>query len=453
MLLSACLYCRGTALSPAYERCDGRVIVRCAGCGLQFITDVPDDLEKLYEADYFDKNEAASGQNSGYGYENYSECTTMQFRWQLALLRLFEGERAHRGARLLDLGCATGRFLQMASLAGFQTSGMELSAAATQVARDQGFLVEQEAIERAQPETADVATAWDVVEHVLDLRGIFEKIRGILRDGGSFFFSTPDGGAPRAQVEGARWSCLTSSLEHITYLTRPFLERALRETFGAEPLLISFDVGGEWTNIIGFVRVGGLSPRDRRIGELLARRAIPESESELRALGAELAWFYNTFDQSEALDLLVNRCRGVLPPAAQAAIEGGWHYKAGRFTEAIPLLHKAAAQEPLSLTWLVDSIERSSAERIHGLEVKLDAKTQEADAERSRFAQTEARYQSRQAELEHEVAHLRGTLDQILHSLTWKIGRGITSTIERIPYSAEALDGLRQIRSRGRWSS
>lgn len=437
MLLHACLYCQATSLSPVYKRADGRTIVRCADCGLQFINEVPDNLAELYGAEYFDK----SNGEGGVGYASYSKYTTMQFRWQLALLRLFDGARAHRGTALLDLGCATGRFLQMASLAGFQVMGMEISAAAAGLVRQQGYPVIQSAFEDAQPEPTDIATAWDVIEHVTDIGGMLRKIRSLLRDGGSFFFSTPDGGAPRAAIEGARWSCLTSSFEHITYLTRPFLHHALREVFGSEPALISFDVGGEWTNIIGFVRVGGLTAGDRRIAELLEHGAVPTSPEELRLYGAELGWFYNTFDQPAALSRLLSAAADVLPAQTLLALHAGERYRAGAVAEAIPLLKASANQEPMSLAWLADCLERRTQE----LEARLQAQVLEHHAARLQAEQIQSALRPSVERLESENRHLRTTLEQMHGSLSWKLGRGITSTIEQVPGSQAALDRLRQL--------
>lgn len=448
MLLHACIYCQATAIAPVYKRADGRTIVRCADCGLQFITDVPDNLAELYGAEYFDKSDAAAG--SGFGYASYSQYTAMQFRWQLALLRLFEGARAHRGTTLLDLGCATGRFLQMASLAGFVSTGMEISEAAAGIVRQQGYPVIQAALEDASPAPSDIATAWDVIEHVVDIGGMLRKIRGALRDGGSFMFSTPDGGAPRAAIDGERWSCLTSSFEHITYLTQPFLKRALTEAFGAEPLLVSFDVAGEWTNIIGFVRVGGPTLRDRRVAELLAQGAVPASAEELRLYGSELGWFYCTFEQTAALERLIAAGEGVLPADTLLALRAGQRYKAGDFAAAIPMLKASATQEPLSLAWLAECIERREESRGRELQARLDAQLQSSAVAQAEFAQAKNALRIRNEELTAEGVHLRATLEQIHGSLSWKIGRGVTSTIERVPGSQAAIDGLKQLRGRAR---
>lgn len=449
MLVHACLYCQATALSPVYKRADGRTIVRCAGCGLQFIQDIPENLAEFYSAEYFDKSGDKGGSDgSGFGYTSYSQYTAMQFRWQLALVRLFEGRRSHRGTQLLDLGCATGRFLQLASLGGFQTTGMEISAAAADIARQQGFPVIEAAFEDARPEPTDIITAWDVIEHVTDIGGMLRKIRGTLRDGGSFFFSTPDGGAPRAAVEGERWSCLTSSFEHITYLTRPFLQRALTEAFGSEPLLLSFDVGGEWTNIIGFARVGGLTAADRRVAKLLERGEVPSKPDELRRYGAELGWFYNTFDQPVALAKLLKAGEGVLPGETMLALKAGERYKAGALDEAIPQLKASATQEPLSLAWLAECLEKRWEQQVQALQAQLAAEQQQ-----SQLAQAQATHRQNELRmtietLEAENRHLRATLEQMHGSLSWKLGRGITSTIEHVPGSQAALDRLKQLRRR-----
>lgn len=429
MITLGCIYCASSRLTPAYQRADGNEIVACQDCGLLFIRDIPDDLSALYGAEYFHKHDTATGQ----GYSDYASIAPISFRWQLALLRLWAGKNPLERRKLLDLGCANGLFLRLAASAGFGGTGVEISDAAAASVRDQGFPVIASAFETTEVPPCDVITAWDFIEHVRDLHTVFEKVRLTLRPGGVFLFATPDGGSARAKTHGASWICLNSSFEHITYLTRPFLQNALREVFGCDPILLSFDVGDHWTSIVGMVRVGGLTDEDQRISQLLSGQ-IPTAE-EVRRHGAELGYFLASFLQLPKLSDLLDQADGILPESTNAALRGSLLYLSDYHAEALDLLRKGLADEPYLAAWLAAAEERVFAVREQELSAQL--------------VQQKRSMEDRLARVRGENNHLREVNEQMLQSVTWKLGRKITEPIENIPHSRAVLDGLRQLRERG----
>ena len=119
----------------------------------------------------------------------------------------------------------------MAGSAGFQCAGVEISATAAASVRQQGFPVLVSSFESASPALVDLVTAWDFIEHVVDLRATFEKVRSTLLDGGVFLFATPDGGSARAQEHGEKWICLnTVSYTHLDVYKRQAVPRG-RQAF------------------------------------------------------------------------------------------------------------------------------------------------------------------------------------------------------------------------------
>ena len=89
--------------------------------------------------------------------------------------------------RLLDVGCSYGAFMLLAQLAGWKTSGVELSKSVAQFARDERHLdvftgtVEQ----AAYPERYfDAVTLWDVIEHLDDPVSTMAEIHRIMAPGG-----------------------------------------------------------------------------------------------------------------------------------------------------------------------------------------------------------------------------------------------------------------------------
>jgi 2-polyprenyl-3-methyl-5-hydroxy-6-metoxy-1,4-benzoquinol methylase len=126
---------------------------------------------------------------------------------------------APRG-RLLDAGCSMGFFLREALGRGWRAEGIEPSRWAAGYARDEtGLPVHFGPIASAvlEPESFDVVTLWDVVEHLLDPVGDVRKLAGALKPGGVFALSTHSLGSLSARLLGPRYPFLMAM--HVTHFT------------------------------------------------------------------------------------------------------------------------------------------------------------------------------------------------------------------------------------------
>ncbi len=459
-----CIYCRGRKLSPAHVRSDGKTVVRCVDCGLMFLRDWPDDITSLYRDDYFDQMPPANGQGpSGewhipeVGYGTYAEIGPLEFRWQQALLRLFAGRPGVQldgeapAPRLLDVGCANGSFLVLARTDGYQTEGVELLDVAASQARARGLRVHSQPFERVgKPGQYDVVTAWEFIEHVADLRAVLSQVRSLLGEGGVFLFSTPDAGAATVEAQGDRWIGYRSSLEHLTYLTGPFLLSAITEIFGTAPLLFPMlyqSLGETYSTMIGMVRVGGLRASDEEIGKLIAKRSLPRAAARRREIGGELAWLYAQFCALEEAQLA--GLRADLSPEDEAGLRGWLARLRFDLKTSVPLLTRAAKIR--SELWQAVAVDGA---RLHqqDLEDQLAAGRAREQSLQSEVAQLKAHVSVAQQQIAYQQQTLQHHADQwhtTLNSMTWKIGRGITSRIERIPLSHELLTAAQVLRSDG----
>lgn len=103
------------------------------------------------------------------------------------------------GARLLDIGCATGTFLLAAKNHGWNPQGLDISQAAVEVARHvSGVEVLVGTLETCgfHGNTFDAVTAWEVLEHLADPRDFLKDIYRLLKPGGTVALSTPNWQSP-----------------------------------------------------------------------------------------------------------------------------------------------------------------------------------------------------------------------------------------------------------------
>jgi SAM-dependent methyltransferase len=137
------------------------------------------------------------------------------------------------GGRLLDVGCATGTFLQVAE-GVFDAEGVEPDPGTSEQARAAGRRVTTGTLaELAAAAGFDVITMFHVIEHLDSPRAALERVRALLRPGGIVVIETPTVDCAWFRLAPGHWRQLIP--DHYFFFSRPTLERLLRET-GFEPL-------------------------------------------------------------------------------------------------------------------------------------------------------------------------------------------------------------------------
>lgn len=159
-------------------------VFSCRDCSLRFVgDDLPDArIDELYAqpalADYF---------------VALKERHERKFRPRLAELA-----RIAPNGRLLDVGCGSGEFPAMAADAGYDAVGIDVSEPSIAVARrlrpDVDYRVGGiEHVAAAEPESFDVVTMWDVIEHVIGPHDVVAGCAAALRPDGIIGIGTPNG--------------------------------------------------------------------------------------------------------------------------------------------------------------------------------------------------------------------------------------------------------------------
>jgi SAM-dependent methyltransferase len=182
------------------------------------------DLADLYTETYY---VSIDSRERGYdGYVTEAENWRRTFRDRL-------GDLPKTRGTLLDVGAATGFFVEQAAAVGWDAIGVEPSEWAAAYARDELRVdVRTGTLESMQfPDaTFDVVTMWEVIEHLPDPRTTLAEVRRIIRPGGRLVLSTPDAGSPAARLSGKRWLGWRKVPEHVYFFDRANLDRLLRQS-------------------------------------------------------------------------------------------------------------------------------------------------------------------------------------------------------------------------------
>ena len=192
---SHCNLCGSLASHHVFTKNRWR-LVACDGCGLVRVDPMPsaEQVRHFYTP------------SAGYQFARLAG-PTRYTRWEQRrseLLAAVTGPPPHAGARLLDVGCSTGDFLERARARGWQVHGLELAKHLAVFARvKRGLSVEHgsvdDVLQRFGAESFTAITLWDVIEHLPRPLEAMRTLAGALEPGGTLYVSTPNlaGWVPR----------------------------------------------------------------------------------------------------------------------------------------------------------------------------------------------------------------------------------------------------------------
>lgn len=134
---------------------------------------------------------------------------------------LDEFEKYKKTGRLLDIGCSIGMFLLEARKRGWEVYGTEYTDAAVQICRKNGIEMFQGKLDADWfPENHfDVITSFEVIEHINNPVEEVNNVRKVLRQGGLFYFTTPNFNALERYILGPKYNIIDYP-EHLCYYTK-----------------------------------------------------------------------------------------------------------------------------------------------------------------------------------------------------------------------------------------
>ena len=233
-----CFFC-GRSLQYKFSKNDrlntsSYDIYCCSGCRHWQIWPVPnpEELTPLYGEQYFQKRTSR-------GYDNYdgdfvckSILSTLKKNLEQLGFYIWEEElkQTNKKCMVLDIGCASGHFLQYLKDRSWVTEGIDISLNMVKAAQKKGLNVRAgDFLETEYPtDQYDLVTLWATLEHLAEIEKILFKCFTILKPQGHLYLSTCHLGF-WAKVQGTSWRFLNVP-EHIWYFSRRLLRRLAQKT-------------------------------------------------------------------------------------------------------------------------------------------------------------------------------------------------------------------------------
>jgi SAM-dependent methyltransferase len=208
------------AMDPDEEPASRRyAVVRCADCSFCFTNPRPtlQTIAQAYRADY--------GPHQGQRTSPRRRSRWLA-RWRKRRQLDWQGQ-----GRLLDFGCGSGGFLQRMHQDGWNVAGLDSSPQAVErVRRELGLPAFLGTLPHPElkPESFDVVTLWQALEHVPDPLAVLQAARQILVHGGRLVIAVPNFESAGLRWFGPDWFGLDLP-RHLIHFTPDTLRRTVEQ--------------------------------------------------------------------------------------------------------------------------------------------------------------------------------------------------------------------------------
>jgi SAM-dependent methyltransferase len=217
----------GSSATQTSDRFAPNQLTECRDCGLLFVPEITVDAARdFYDDAYFDEYAGTEGSYASNDAQRAREAR-MRIEWVAS--------HAPPPGRLLEIGSASGYFLDAARRGGYEPLGVEPSPRESASAVERfGVEVRTGLLEDVDlpAEAFDIACGWHVIEHVVEPLSAISALRAALRPDGLLFLEVPNGASPLAKLMGTRWPQLGLP-EHVSIFS-PESMRALLSRAGLE---------------------------------------------------------------------------------------------------------------------------------------------------------------------------------------------------------------------------
>ena len=289
--MGICPWCKRDQSEILGTKPDGVTLYKCQICGLIFQSGNKAD-KMHYTRDYYEKD--------------FGNQEKQQIRYQLVqyITGGFKGISS-----VLDVGCGAGLFLEKVAKSCPKATGLDKSPWSVDICKAKGLEIYNEQLETFYPkEKYDLVTAWEVVEHIEDLRSFLNSVKKIMSDIGIFMLSTPNVSSYRAKKYGLEWKGFCWRHEHLCYFSAPVLECMLKEIFTENQVqFVEFDWRSEDT-LVAIVKNNKETFSDKPQKALFVGRT-----NGLEVPGGDMVQLFNTKIAIEKRGFTVDVSLSALP--------------------------------------------------------------------------------------------------------------------------------------------
>jgi len=182
---------------------EGGQYVRCLKCQMVYLNPVFTDVALTA---YYTNNKVEQGLVVSDDYSFYEE---------LYNKGLTAAQSRTSVGNILDIGCSTGLFLDIAKSKGWKTYGLELNEIESEISRNKGHKVESHLLENANfDEKFGIISFWDVFEHLKDGAKTLRLAKELLTDDGVILIQIPSSDSIAARVMQEKCN-MFDGLEHV----------------------------------------------------------------------------------------------------------------------------------------------------------------------------------------------------------------------------------------------
>jgi len=217
-----CAVC-GSEQKQLLYKVKGFDIVQCKKCDFVFVDPriKNEDLYKIYSDNYF------TSQTDGYGYKDYELTSHLRIKTFQKWIDGIEPYLSKTKGPVLDIGCASGYFIELMRDKGWDVEAVELDKNMIEKVKAKNFKVFERPFEEfTSSKKFKLITMFDVLEHIPDLKTTFQKFHELLDEDGVVALITPDFGSTQRKLFGKKWFQYKPQ-EHIQYFSPATLAKAV----------------------------------------------------------------------------------------------------------------------------------------------------------------------------------------------------------------------------------
>jgi len=184
---------------------EGGTYVKCTSCNMVYLNPVFTDeaIVEYYQTNHTEQSKVVESDTDNFYINIYN-----------GGLDAIQNKNQNI-SNILDIGCSSGTFLDLAVKRDINTFGVELNKSEFEFAKNKGHNVFNELLEKIEFETKfDAITMWDVFEHIIDGEFYLKYMRDLLCENGVIFLQVPSSDSLAAKILQEHCN-MYDGLEHV----------------------------------------------------------------------------------------------------------------------------------------------------------------------------------------------------------------------------------------------